>query len=91
MARDPVEHHSLKGLRDAIARLRNLMRRARDQGAQRIAGRGRDLVVVVDATSDRLREQRTGARLVHALRQPPLKDVTFDRASVSGPVRVVEL
>lgn len=79
-------------LQDAKARFSEVVRRARDEGPQRVTVHGRDAVVVVDAaTFDRSRERHTGARLVRALRASPLGDLAFDRVSATGPVRDVEL
>lgn len=81
-------------LRDAEARLGEVVRRARDSGPQRITLDGRDAVVVVAAeTYDRERQShRTGRRLVDAMAASPLRDVQFDRTPVvAGPVRDVEL
>lgn len=79
-------------LQDAKARFSEVVRRARNEGPQRVTVHGRDAVVVVDAAAfDRTRERYTGARLVHALRTAPLDDVDFDRVSVAGPARDVDL
>jgi hypothetical protein len=53
---------------------------------------GEDAVVIVSAqTYDRDRQRHTGQRLVEALAGSPLGDLEFDRASVSGPFRDVDL
>lgn len=79
-------------LQDAKARFSEVVRRARDEGPQRVTVHGRDAVVVVDAvTFDGSRERHTGARLVRALRAAPLDDLDLERRSVSGPVRDIEL
>ena len=79
-------------LHDAKARFSEVVRRARDEGPQRVTLHGRDAVVVVDAaTFDRAREARTGQHLVDALAASPLGDLAFDRVDVAGPVRAVEL
>lgn len=79
-------------LQDAKARFSEVVRRARDEGPQRVTLHGRDAVVIVDAqTFDRTRQPRTGQRLVDALAASPLADLAFDRAAVAGPVRDVEL
>ena len=79
-------------MQNAKARFSEVVRRARDEGPQRVTVHGCDAVVVVDAaTFDRSRERHTGARLVRALRAAPLDDVDFDRLSITGPVRDVDL
>ncbi len=79
-------------LQDAKARFSELVRRAREQGPQRVTVHGRDAVVILDAeTYDRSIAQHTGARLVRVLRAAPLEGVEFDRLPTSGPVRDVEL
>ncbi len=79
-------------LQDAKARFSEVVRRAREQGPQRVTVHGRDAVVVLDAaTYDRGVARHTGERLVRALRAAPLDGVDFERVSASGPVRDVEL
>lgn len=79
-------------LQDAKARFSEVVRRARDEGPQRVTLHGRDAVVIVDAaTFDQARDQRTGRHLVDALAMSPLNDLAFDRAPTTGPVRDVEL
>jgi hypothetical protein len=53
---------------------------------------GEDAVVIVSAqTYDRDRQHHTGRRLVEALAASPLDDLEFERATVSGQVRDVDL
>jgi hypothetical protein len=53
---------------------------------------GKDAVVIVSAqTYDRDRQRHTGQRLVEALAAAPLGNLEFERVSVSGPVRDVDL
>ena len=79
-------------LQDAKARFSELVRRAREHGPQRVTVHGRDAVVVLDAaTYDRSVVRHTGERLVRALRRAPLDGVEFDRLSINGPVRDVDL
>src|SRR5215210_4806293 len=50
-------------LQDAKARFSEVVRRAREQGPQRVTLHGKDAVVIVDAeTYDRERERHTGRR-----------------------------
>lgn len=79
-------------LQDAKARFSEVVRRARDEGPQRVTLHGRDAVVIMDvAAFDRSRETLTGQRLVEALAASPLGDLEFERAAIRGSVRVVEL
>lgn len=79
-------------LQDAKARFSEVVRRAHDEGPQRVTLHGRDAVVIVDAqTFDRTREVRTGQRLVDALAASPLADLVFDRNAVVGPVRDIKV
>ena len=79
-------------LQDAKARLSEVVRRAQDQGPQRVTVRGKDAVVVIDAADyDAQTSNRTGASLVEMLAASPLRDLAFDRASVEGPVREIDL
>ncbi|WP_328805337.1 type II toxin-antitoxin system Phd/YefM family antitoxin [Rhizorhabdus histidinilytica] len=79
-------------LQDAKARFSEVVRLARENGPQRVTLHGRDAVVIVSAeTWDKERAQRSGRRLVDLLAASPLVDVEFDRPSVDGPVRNVDL
>ena len=79
-------------LQDAKARFSEVVRRAREDGPQRVTLHGKDAVVIVSAEAyDRERSQKTGRQLVEALAASPLRDVEFDRAFVTGPVRDVDL
>jgi prevent-host-death family protein len=79
-------------LQDAKARFSELVRRARENGPQRVTVHGKDAVVVVDAEEwDRLKKPVSGRDLVEALAGSPLKDVVIERLSVKSPVRDVEL
>jgi len=78
-------------LQDAKARFSEVVRRAREDGPQRVTLHGKDAVVIVDAeTYDRDRSRRTGQGLVDILAASPLGDLEFDRPFVSGPVRDID-
>ena len=79
-------------LQDAKARFSEVVKRAREQGPQRVTLHGKDAVVIVSAESyDRERDRHTGRRLVEALAASPLADIMIERPFVSGPVRDVEV
>ena len=79
-------------LQDAKARFSEVVKRAREQGPQRVTLHGKDAVVIVAAeTYDRDRERHTGRRLVEALAASPLGDIEFERPFLTGPVRDVEV
>lgn len=79
-------------LQDAKARFSEVVRRAREDGPQRVTLHGKDAVVVVSAEAyDRERSQKTGRRLVEALAASSLQEIEFDRPFVTGPVRDVDL
>ena len=79
-------------LQDAKARFSEVVRRAREEGPQRVTVHGQDAVVIVAAgTYDREHGGRTGRRLVEALADSPLREVELDHPAVNGPVRAVEL
>lgn len=79
-------------LQDDKARFSEVVRRAREDGPQRVILHGKDAVVIVAAeTYDREREHRTGRRLIDALAASPLRDIELERPFVTGPVREVEI
>ena len=79
-------------LQDAKARFSEVVRRARDHQPQRVTVHGQDAVVVIAAEDyDRLRPQLTGAAIVAALRDSPLREIELERVSIKAPVRDVEL
>ena len=79
-------------LQDAKAHFSEVVKRAREQGPQRVTLHGKDAVVIVAAeTYDRDRERHTGRRLVEALAASPLGDIEFERPFITGPVRDVEV
>ena len=79
-------------LQDAEARLGEVVKRARDDGPQRVTLHGKDAVVIVSAEAfDRDRERHTGRRLVGALAISPLRSLELERPFVTGRVRDVDL
>jgi prevent-host-death family protein len=79
-------------LQDAKARFSELVRKAQDEGPQRVTVHGRDSVVVSsEADYARLTGARSGQLLVDLLAAAPLIDVEFEHAPVNGPVRDVKL
>lgn len=79
-------------LQDAKARFSEVVRLARESGPQRVTLHGRDAVVVVSAdTWDREHRHHSGRRLVEALAASPLAELDFERPSIEGPVRTIEL
>lgn len=93
---DPRERKQTLGatwrLQDAKARFSEVVKRAREDGPQRVTLHGKDAVVIIAAEAyDRDRAHHTGRRLVEALAASPLREIEFERAFVTGPVRDVEL
>ena len=79
-------------LEDAKARLSELVRRARDEGPQRVTVRGRDAVVVVASDQfDTLQSHAARRSLRELLVNSPLSDLEFGGEGVEGPVREVVL
>jgi prevent-host-death family protein len=79
-------------LEDAKARLSELVRRARVEGAQRITVYGRDAVVVVAADEyARLTVRAEQDSLGKLLAGSPLARLTIEPAAERSPVREVEL
>ena len=79
-------------LREAKARLSEVINRVHEEGPQRVSVRGKKEVVIV--TADEFRRMKgdvTGQALVDALAKSPLRDLEFERLSVQSPVRDVEL
>ncbi len=76
----------------AKARLSELMKRAREDGPQRITLYGQDAVVVVDASAfDALVAANSAVTMRDLIYQSPLQDLTIDRESFLDPVRPVDL
>jgi antitoxin Phd len=83
-------------LQDAKARFSELVRKAQDEGPQRVTVHGRESVVVLSVEDYvRLTGARSGQLLVDLLASSPLAksgaDVEFEHAAVTGPVRDVKL
>jgi len=85
-------HNNRWRLRDAKARLSEVVRQARQRGPQRVTLHGRDAVVVVRADEfDRMWRPISGRDIVAALAKSPLADVNFERVTIKSPVRNVSL
>ena len=79
-------------LEDAKARLSELVRRARNEGPQRVTVRGRDAVVVVASDQfDTLQSHAARRSLRELLVNSPLSDLEFGEEGVEGPVREIAL
>jgi prevent-host-death family protein len=79
-------------LQDAKARLSEVVREAQRRGPQRVTVHGRDAVVVVRADEfDRLQRPLSGSDIIAALADSPLGEVDFERITIKGSVRDIEL
>ena len=79
-------------LQDAKAQFSEVVRRARNHEPQRVTVHGQDAVVVIAAEDyDRMRPPLTGAAIVAALQDSPLREIEIERLSIRAPVRDVEL
>jgi prevent-host-death family protein len=80
-------------LHEAKAQLSNLVRRAREEGPQRITVYGEDAVIVVSAAEfARMAMPAEPQRSLHALLSaPPLRDLEFGGEGERSPVRDVGL
>lgn len=79
-------------LRDAKAKLSEVINRAHTEGPQHVTVRGsREVVIVAAEEFRRLKGEITGRTLVDALASSPLRDVDFERLPYTPPVRDVEL
>ena len=76
-------------LRDAKARLSEVVRQAQRFGPQRVTLRGRDAVVMRADEFDRLQRPVSGRDIVTALSASPLEEVTIERLTVKSPARRV--
>ena len=79
-------------LEDAKARLSELVRKACNDGPQRVTVRGRDAVVVVASDQfDTLQAHAARRNLRDLLANSPLRDLEFGEERVEGPIREVAL
>ena len=79
-------------LREAKAKLSEVIKRVHSDGPQRISVRGeREVVIVAAEEYQRLKGYESGQVLIDALASSPLRDVDFDREPYRVPVRDVEL
>jgi prevent-host-death family protein len=79
-------------LRDAKAKLSEVIKRVHKNGPQRVTVRGAQEVVIVSADEyRRLKGEQTGQALIDALAASPLRDVDFEQDPYYPPVRDVEL
>ncbi len=91
----PPDPHRLPGpwrLQEAKARFSELVRRARNEGPQRVTVHGRDEVVVLAADEfRRLKGEPTGQALIDALKNSPFPEIDLEPDSIPMPVRDVEI
>jgi prevent-host-death family protein len=79
-------------LRDAKARLSEVVRLAEGEGPQYVTMHGRDAAVIVSPEEfRRLKGDRTGAALVSAMRASPHREVAIAPPRQRMPVRPVKL
>ncbi|MGA7325638.1 MAG: type II toxin-antitoxin system prevent-host-death family antitoxin [Rhodomicrobium sp.] len=79
-------------LRDAKARLSEVITLAHNQGPQRVTVRGGGEVVIVASDDyERLRGGQSGQALIDALAASPLRGADFEREAYRASVRDVEL
>ncbi len=79
-------------LRDAKAKLSEVIKRVHSDGPQRVSVRGeREVVIVAAEEYQRLKGYASGQMLIDAMATSPLRDVDFDREPYRAPVRDVEL
>ena len=79
-------------LRDAKAKLSEVIKRVHSDGPQRVSVRGeREVVIVAAEEYQRLKGYESGQVLIDALASSPLRDVDFDREPYRAPVRDLEL
>lgn len=79
-------------LRDAKAKLSEVIKRVYSEGPQRVSVRGeREVVIVAAEEYRRLKGQASGQALIDALASSPLRDLDFEREPYRAPVRDVEL
>ena len=79
-------------LGEAKAKFSDVVRLAASGQPQRVTVRGKDTVVIVEASEfERLRARGTSASLHDLLSQSPLNRLKFGDEGVQSPVREVEL
>jgi len=79
-------------LRDAKAKLSEVIKRVHKDGPQRVTVRGEQEVVILTAEEyRRLKGEQSGQALIDALASSPLRDVDFEPEPYYPPVRDVEL
>ena len=79
-------------LRDAKAKLSEVIKRVHSEGPQRVSVRGeREVVIVAAEEYQRLQGYESGQALIDALASSPLRDVDFDREPYRAPISDVEL
>jgi len=79
-------------LRDAKAKLSEVIKRVHSEGPQRVSVRGeREVVIVAAEEYRRLKGYESGQAQIDALASSPLREMDFDREPYRAPVRDVEL
>lgn len=79
-------------MRDAKAKLSEVIKRVHREGPQRVTVRGSEEVVIVTADEyRRLKGEQMGQALIDALASSPLRDVDFEPEPYYAPVRDVKL
>ena len=79
-------------LEDAKARLSELVRKARNEGPQRVTVHGKAAVVVVASEQfDSFQAHAVHRSLRDLLVSSPLRDLEFGDECIQGPIREIEL
>jgi prevent-host-death family protein len=79
-------------LRDAKARLSEVIRKAKTEGPQHVTVHGREEVVVLSVEEyQRIKGERTGQVLIDLMQNSPLDDIEFDRVYTPARTRRVKL
>jgi prevent-host-death family protein len=79
-------------LRNAKARLSEVVRKAKTEGPQAITVRGREEVVVISADEcRRIKGEPTGRILIELMQNSPLGDIEFEHARTPAIARRVKL
>jgi prevent-host-death family protein len=80
------------GLRDAKARLSEVVRKAKTERPQTITVRGREEVVVISVEEyRRIKGEPTGQILIDLMQNSPLGDIEFEHARTPAITRRVKL